>query len=206
MKRKFNSFKKEFPPIKLYLDDLKKIANILSEKCSVVSIGTDDCIFLNIDELKELDATLIKDLEISCKNPYLRLSFRPYRAELYFSEDNIENRGLASKLEDIIQKRQRNKLFWWTVNSANILFAISLSLIIYWQTNSLVAAYIAFILLSFAFIPLVIKFKRHTTILLKNKKDDIGFYSRNKDKIILTILGAGIGAVFTLLVQIFTKK
>ena len=80
--------------------------------------------------------------------------------------------------------------------------------VIYWITGSLIKTIIGYLLVSLVLIPIltVIQIKKHTTILLKNKKDEIGFCTRNKDKIIISILSAAFGAGFALLLQIFTKK
>ncbi|MEK0338501.1 MAG: hypothetical protein QQN41_13815, partial [Nitrosopumilus sp.] len=86
--------RKELPPVKLYLDDLQSICEILKQKTNSIDITTEDYELEDIKQLKSLEIEKIHYLSIKCSDPYISIEFDPSSASIYFAEDTTYNRGI----------------------------------------------------------------------------------------------------------------
>src|SRR5665811_388240 len=111
--RKLNKpINKKLPSIKLYLDDIEAIYDILETKVNKIDISTDDYAIEDIkakEDIKQismLQTNKINKLSIKCSFPNINVNFDTYTATIYFSEDTTQNRGILSEIEEIINKRK----------------------------------------------------------------------------------------------------
>lgn len=105
--RKINKpLREELPPVKLYLDDLKSICNVLKQKAKSIDITTEDYRVEDINQLKNIEIKKLHRLSINCYDPYISIDFTPSGATIYFAEDSTYNRGILSEIEDILSNRK----------------------------------------------------------------------------------------------------
>lgn len=107
MKKINKSFSIKLPPIRLYLDDLAQIADILGPSSSPVLISTSDYEFANVSELKSLKVDQINTLKISIREPHIWVSLEPSEARLYAANDDAMSRGLLEQVKQVFMARKR---------------------------------------------------------------------------------------------------
>lgn len=205
--------RKYFTPVKLYLNDLENIYNILKEYTNNVDIYTDNYRVEDIQKLKNLEVKKEHYLFIRCRDPNIELVFRPNQADIYFSEDTITNRGILSKIEEVLDK---SKVHFGRFLISNWMYLIFLLIFFgLMPINNLGLSYfnwiiIAYLVIVIFLVALLYNFatKSYSTIVYINKKDESSFWKRNKDKIwvaiisgtISAIIGAAIGSWITYLI------
>ncbi|MGD9117469.1 MAG: hypothetical protein PVJ08_01880 [Dehalococcoidia bacterium] len=217
--REFNQpIKKWLPPVKLYLDDLKKIYEILAEKVESIKFKTEDYELEDINELGDLGNKL-HNLIIKCSDPDITLEFNRARAKIYFDEDTEYNRAILSAIEAIILQRS-NLLVRVLSNPLCFLFAImlllfSIFLISAQEDMTSALGWLSIVLLLFSIIASIMSlrysFLEYSTIMLYTKREEVSSSKKEeapswkrKDLIIIAImaaiLGALIGSLITALV------
>jgi hypothetical protein len=202
MKKIDKSISKDYLPVKLYLDDLESIEEILKEVSTSLSFETEDYKFDSIEELKtHFKRAQINELHVKSSTPYITMDFTRMWTRIYVSSSDISNAGVFYRLDQIISNRNR-KLKWrysfyflWIVN------------ILLWIINGVpfgpklipVNPYLSISIDTLAFMWLIwfffIKFRRHSVIVLTHKNSEAPFLQRNKDNLILAIISALLGAI-----------
>ena len=219
MKKIKKPITKELPLFKLYLDDLESIYDILKQNAKDIVIrvdtGSEEYQSEDIKQLKELETKRIHDLSIECRDPYIRIGFYPSFAEINFGEDSTYNRGILSEIEDIISKRKvslgRFLASNWTAGLSGALIGISIfgipiilrkeqEMSYVWLCLALLLIGILLAISSYRF-----ALKSHSTIVLIERKEEISFWRRNKDQIVVAIIAAIIGSLITALVLWLSK-
>lgn len=187
-------------PVKLYLDDLKKIEAMLNEVSKDIKIESEGYEFSNIDELIQLQKESIETLCMKIYNPYLSIEFKKNEVWLYIADDTALSRGIYEKIKDYLYKHKRN-LSWVRKNS----LYTSIILIGYSIISGFFIKYmgITFAKINLAFMIgmflLVIYFSRaqFSLIYLVRRVEKPSFVERNKDRIILSIISAVFGGLVT---------
>lgn len=221
MKKKHEEyFNSAIPQTKIYLDDIEDILEILKENDINVEISDDDNIYDSIDELVVVKGKNPKKIKLHGRKEE-KPFFEWINIELTRTGSTIyvnHSRNLllpAHEIEKLLMTRKRKQIY----SVVNTRFAKGQI-----KSNSLVA--LAFVLLSsgyekffypgmafagFALIWAVVFIiaelnpDSNTEIELE-RRHNRGIYTRNKDKIIVGVLMALVGAGLTLLVTFISNK
>jgi hypothetical protein len=203
MKRIKKPISKELPPVKLYLDDLKHIYEILKERVKSIEITTEDYEVEDINQLKNLEIKKLHRLSIECSNPYITIEFHPSSASIYFAEDSTYNRGILSEIEDIISKRKVFlgrflTSFWANFLIGGLIGGSFIGMLVMPKTYAWL-----FLALELIFILSMIflwrfAFRSYSTIILLERKEESSFWKRNRDQIFIVIIGAIAGSLVTI--------
>ena len=211
MRKRSKTHSEKVPPVKLYLDDIEKIVEIIAEVSDQVLLITDEYEFVDASDLASLERGSINALEITCSDPYLQFELAPGWIRLYIGSDTPESRGTLEKVKAILLTRRR-RLGWLRDQ--------------YWLAPWFWLAPLALLLQgieSRAWLPIVAgiggtclfavwlwwgyraALYRHTVIVLRRRKEEVSFWKRNSDTIIVGIIMAVVagllGSVLTLFVQ-----
>lgn len=203
-----NSIKKNLPPLRLYLDELREVYEELSKHCEEpVTIQTCGYRLDNLDELGKLPAEQTNELFIHCLNPYLQIRLAPTHGEIYIGDDDIKSEGLASRIEKILLK---GKVLYPALPKSNwisFLFVTPLAFGIFLGNKILIFFGVSILLvvilwgwLNFEFVT-----KRYNTIVFKSRKEAPNFWKRNKDEIIMLVVGTLFGVIITKVIDLLIK-
>lgn len=206
---------KRFPPVKLYLDAIEKLVEVFELNNILYTIDVnEEYKYEKLSDLKEDEKyTKIKSFRIQSIRPYVSVYFKKNGAHLYTELDDIESTGLFNKLNDIIAKRQKRPSFLYslyTIWAINILY-VAVSLLNFYSTGSKTERIILHFLFLVIFATLVgyifyQRMKRFSTIYLFKKESQPSFFTRNKDQIVLVLVGAVVGALLTALAEYYLNK
>ena len=202
MKKIVKSYCEIIKPVKLYLDDLTEIVEILKGACEEVCIQIEDVQLDDLDEISSLRKEVIFDISVRGYEPYVSVEMKPHTIHLYIQEDTPESRGLLEKVKTVLLRCRRFTLF---LDNAPYIFGtllgFSIGIFVILKERPMVfgilnlALFMA-VVLSFKFV-FNEKLKHYTTVVLKYKIETPGFFKRNKDRILLALISASIGAIVT---------
>lgn len=215
MKKIHHPIRKELPPVKLYLDDIDEIIDILKEeKFSNIEIKTINNQYED-EELKNIN--LSEPLsEISSHKPiYITISFNSGFGpgiNIYTETDTALAYGVVKKIENLFKKRVR-KIFS-IITKANFalcffLFALAVANLlniidIITETTKWLILLLAAIFFGISMLLDSGKLLKKNIIILKRKKEQLNFWSRNKDQItvniIVYIIATIISAIITIII------
>jgi hypothetical protein len=201
--RRQKSYRRSYGPVVLWLDDLTEIVTVLMEKSKKVQISTEDYRFGTVDELKEHVGSQTQfALEIDCYDPYVSIDFDRNSVSLYVAAGD-QAFHLFNEVDGIIARRQRRfRLLysWWLLMVASAVIIVADYFLFFGAPE--LEPYVRFIppLLIICFIgPMFIRWQRVSVIKLQRRSDAPSFLERNKDKVLMMIIGAlitlAIGAV-----------
>ncbi len=108
MKKAGKAIVKQMPPVKIYLDDLQELYNILKNTCEKVTINTDIGVISDFEQLKYLNNKKIHNLSLDCCNPYISLDLKKDGARLYIAEGLKFNKGILAEIERTLGRCYRN--------------------------------------------------------------------------------------------------
>jgi hypothetical protein len=203
MERITRTLSRSFKPVRLYLDDIEEIVTIIKEIDAQPKIQVEDFRLDNLEEMTSLKKDMLHEMNISSTRPYISLEMRPSWIRLYISEDKAESRGIFEKIRTILVSRKRP--FTWIIHNS-FLYSVWCILALYgvvWgvrlKSIILTASFAIIFILAIVFTIYGIndQFKRYTIIIPKYKQDSPNFIKRNRDKIIIAIISAIIGAVLS---------
>ncbi|MDD5038394.1 MAG: hypothetical protein PHN78_03660 [Dehalococcoidales bacterium] len=205
---------KELPPVKLYLDDLKAICDTLAQKAKTIDISVDTGIeeykVEDIEQLKKLETKKIHELSIKCSDPYITIEFKPGWVKIYFGEDSTYNRGILSEIEDILQRRKVFggrflTSFWASFLVGGLIGGSFIGMLV--TSKTYVWLFLALELISILLMTFLWKFtfSGYSTIVLSESKEEISFWKRNRDQILVALIAATVGSLVTVLVLWIVK-
>ena len=211
MKKIVHSRTEYFKPVVLYLDDLEKIFEIIKEVCKKIIISTSEYEIENLNELKELNKESLNYLKINGQEPWLVLEIDFSNLYLYIHEEDAMSRGIFEKVKQILKDRKR-KYSWLSkdnfVGSIGTLLLGILIFSIYIGIKQKNLFYISIgilsLLLGFIFTRISLNLG-YNEIYLKRRAESKSFWKRKKDEIIIAIISAMIGSVFTILSLMLLK-
>ncbi len=207
------SINKTLPPLKLDLDDLQELENVLrSHRGSDFEITTKEysCSqVLDLSAVKEKTTSYIRFK--THRLPTIDIELGRHDASIYSSEDSATNRGIVEQLNDLLLKRKRRwvSLFyklWWL----SLLISISsFTVIPYFHLidrlplteQALVLITSLILWFSFLYSMCVYAFVR-TTVIFKYKDEMQGFWARNKDEILVKSIAELVKVVAGILIGI----
>ena len=203
MKKILQSYGESIRPVRIYLDELEDIIGFLDGTCEEIVIQCGNMLLDNLDELSTLNKELVHDLTIRGKRPYVSLDMKPDDIWLNIGEDTPVSRGLFEKIKAVLVRCRRP--FTRILHSGYFVgFALGLSINgvaygIYKEFKVLVALSLVLFAVSvfWTFYGFQDWRKRYTVVVLKHRIESPGFGKRNRDKIVLVIISALMGALIT---------
>lgn len=201
MKRIGNQRIEDFPAATLYLDDLEEIVTIFDDACKTIEISAGD---YTIDDARELTALAEKcrgrfeDIEIQGYDPYVSVDLRTFKISAYISEDSLEQRGIIAKVRDVVGRGKKRDPAWLS----NALIGVMMFAGITAAANGEYILGLISIIVTFAFIPLVVKYQMNNTVVVYNamRGRTKSFFQRRKDDLRIAAISAILGSVVTYLI------
>ncbi|MDD5195014.1 MAG: hypothetical protein PHQ96_04990 [Candidatus Omnitrophica bacterium] len=203
------SYSKCYKALILYRDDLEQIAKIFNKNCKEYTIEADEYKLANISEISNINKPSIIDFKIYGSQPYMYLDINHFEARLYCANKDDEILlGIASKINSILTKRV-SKIK--KIISSNFMF---IPILIIWffgiwifKNNLEVLKYSAIFYLIFSGLWFFFAGKLDNNIIyLFSSQSKNTFLKRNKDSIILLLLGGIIGIFFTIVTELIRKR
>lgn len=197
MKKLDQSISQEYLPVKLHLNDLVEMQQILRESTKNYKLQSSGYIYDSIEELaSNIGKHELFELEISSSEPYARIEFTRMWAKLYVGSSKLDSAGLFHNLHRILAKSRRRLWImysYYTVWGLNILSFAATYVQSPWRSV------FSFSALTMVFWVLFIRLRRHSTIILVSRDVPVTFWSRNKDEIIIALISAIMGAILGIL-------
>lgn len=205
MKKTDNSIYKTYSPLKLYMEDLEKIEEVLKEAANDVSIKTDDYEYESIKELCDhfiTKSNRIKRLKFETKSPYGSVEFKESDARIYFSSSD-KDAGLFFKLDQIISCKTRKPKWLYSI-FFSLLFPLFFGFVVsFFVARTINSIFLYSFLITYGITScltwwaMFTDLRRHSIISLNHKKS---WFAESIDKqpmtflqIILTILMTLVG-------------
>lgn len=196
-----NKYIKDFPPAKLYLNDLEMLLSLFDDNCDEVTFKTGEYDNIKPSELHELVEKLntnkFEDIYIHSRSPYMHLDLRSYGIEAYVSESNPQQLGIVAQAKDIINTRRKRYIESLSNLFINIpLFGgFILAILGEWELTAIAFG------LSFLMIWPATSYKMaHTVeVFTTPKKNHVPFFKRKKDELLIAVSSAFLGALFSFL-------
>jgi hypothetical protein len=209
MEKISDTISKELPRLRLYRDEIEELYQFLTgitdEKVIVETCGYR---LSSIDEVSKLSNDTAHDLQFSTKSPYIRIRLTAYGGDIYIGKGDVEAEGIASRIENILMKGKTYKPFLYDKPLLFYLFVIPLlvGLIIRNIFIIILGLFLFIIAVVWIIVEMQYSLKRYNTIIFRSRKDTVNFWKRNKDQIIMLIIGAVIGVVATVLGSIVVNS
>lgn len=194
----------DFPPARLYADDLREVIGMFEDVCRKTEVKAGDYRISTAAELDDLIAAhgqdTLPDLKIQGFDPYVSVDFMPYGIRAYSSDDTAVQLGLIAKLRAVVERgrtwRPPQALLWVP---AGVLAGVSGYL---FSARQPIPALTALSLALLIFLADVLLITRRSEIKLYTyqRNSRPGFIQRNGDQLVLLIVGAIAGAIITYLV------
>lgn len=211
MKKLAKQLSESLPPVKLFLDDIEKIVEIAGELSKEIELSTDEYSFANVNDLSQLQQEELTALNVHIYYFDLWLNFTPSYVSLSVQGNTATHIGVFQEIKNFIQSRRRkfltaykNVLIWilgliglGVVIAAPILHIRGLLLIGVFAT--------VIIIIALNILYYYITHRRYSIIILKRRIEQPSFLKRNKDKIILSLFSAVIGAILYVLIEFLIK-
>lgn len=217
MKKINTNFSVELKRIKLYLDDLEKLNELLREYFDMYSIKIDDYILDSFDEINKLQLknNVTNKLEITTKNPSIYITLNENHATINEGYDNTDHEraiGIIIKIKELLKPSTSiiNKynvvLLIWIPIAVITQIILSKFLLNYALSSALAIIFNFIILLLIILIDFNYKIIKHSKIYLFNRKDKDTFFKRNGDKIIIAVISFFMGIASTVIGQLILIK
>jgi len=188
---------REFGPLTLGTRAIAAIVEQLPDRSSLELIA-DDVKYESIEELvNERINSRVKCLTVNARDPYFSLDLQPHSARLYIGSSSLEAVGLFERVSSLLghcelKPRLAYRYGW--------VFAISLIapnalLLPILAPSAFLRTYISLLLLAWMIWLIYIKINRHSFIYIGPMIREPGFYSRNKDAVIVGTITGLVGAI-----------
>lgn len=215
MKKKEHSEKMEFVRnVLVYREDLEEIIHLFKSREMQITISDSGFEYDELDEVSKQRGNHLRELEISGKvkvGDYGRVSvsFSPDRAYVYASGFGAP-RELWHELLDFLRKHRSWKkrvskpFFWYFVSM--IAFNVEIFGFLREAVRSKTPWWVhAALIILMASWPLSYGYSRTLTTVRLIRHNEGGFWSRNREAIILLAIGAVLGGIVTYVVTILTR-
>lgn len=198
MKKLNQSRNKKFKFVRLYLPELQELWNLLEQHGESLEVKADQYQIENFDDFKTIKNP-IKNLDITCYRPYVSIRISPLWCELSILEDEEKTLGIFEKAKEILNKSQSKLRF---LTSYVTIWVLIIADGIVGRIYDIPYQYewIYYPLLGFLMIfSLYINLRKQALVMPYERKAFL--FARKKDDLIIAIIAAAAGSVFTLLVQ-----
>lgn len=213
MNKKIQSTNKKLKMPRLFREDLISIEEIITGelKPREYKLETAKYEYEKVDLIPK-DSGVVNEFHIRTYSPVIFIDFSRNSARIYAEEDDLITIGAFEKILKILKNRERKISLWsskvalWV---APILFGLSIPQIIELGEIKSEKLWIALSVAVLAAICWIVSFRRilykFSVINLFFSNEKPNFFRRNKDQIILLIIGASLGAILgailTVLIQ-----
>lgn len=195
---------KKYPPVKLYLEDLTAIEDILTDTntTTTIDVSTQDDRFKSIKELLDyIGAKRITRLKIhaSSHNSDATIQFEERFAGVTIAPNTNTNMGLFHKIDELITRRVLPLHWLYNFFTLQILLTVNLVLLLiaFLYRHNQPAASLAFLLVFSILGVLVLALslrtpylmtKRHSLIILAQRRSLLSFSPMNKEELYKDLL------------------
>jgi hypothetical protein len=185
------------PPFELYVEDIVGLFEVMRGVAKDVRIEVAGYELESPDELnalsEKLSTTVLHEFKIVASQPYLTLYCYPYSARFYISDQSLELVGVQTKISEIITSRRQT--LWWAMNPWVVPITGPMAIYVGSQFSGWILSATAIITAATYWWIYRRTFHRYTILCLTSRKERVSFWVRNRDKIILVILSALLGAI-----------
>ncbi len=189
MIRKTKNLEKNYPPRRIYLEDLLEIEKILKNSNHDIRIRTEDYIANTISEISEVckDKTL-NELTISTIDFRLRIHLGSSSATLEATSYTSNDTGIFHEIDDVLSKAKEAPFSVSSINflATAIILGITYSLFNYNFSSNLLTyinMYVLIIILIFTYY----RGSHYSTIVFSNKTNNYKLYDYKREIITLLI-------------------
>jgi hypothetical protein len=193
--KKQTTFTRSYRPVVIWLEDLEEIVSILKEAAKDVQISTEDYHFTSVDKLKEHYGSLTQFvMDITSSSPYVNIDFARRWMTVRVSP-GAQSAQLFHEIDAILARRQRSIFYnsWWSV--VPILLAGPAAYFFRAQAQVIIAVQLV---LAVWYIWVVFIGMRRTAVINLQRRSEVRpFFERNKDQLVLLLIGSVIGGLIT---------
>ena len=193
---------------RLYRDDLQRILALIGDSGLTTKISDNRFEYESLDEFQKTRGNSPREIRIEGKTskPYSSVSLDLLGRRWHLFSYGEINYGLVHDIENLLKTRQ-STLAYLPYNTINIVGLIIALIAVGANFTRVVALTLAIIslVIFLSSLALMTYFRFHPRLVL-NYKHEAGFFARNRDKILLLLIGAMLGALFPFLLWYFTGK
>lgn len=194
--------------MRLHLDELHEVYEVLSEYCKEgATIETCGYRISDLNELAKLPVEQTNELYINSTNRYLQISLTQNHGTIRVGSGNIEAEGLVSRIEKILLK---GKIRYPALPESTWIpfptgLPLLIGLIIRNKILTITGGVIFLVYILWGLIYIRFTTKRYSTIVFKLRKETPSFWKRNKDQLVMLIVGTIIVGVVTKVIDLLLK-
>jgi hypothetical protein len=203
MERLDKSQSHSFQPVRVQTKVIKEMLTYLEGR-EGLEIIADDVRYESANELvQDRGNTRVKELTIKARSPYISLVLNPCSARLFTDSSSAEATGLFVTIRGHLRRYEAKPRIFYSLFWMLALLIIS-SLILYFPVLSsyqFLRIYIFMFFLAWYFLWGYVNITRYSDVYIDDGVSKPGFFSRNKDTIVVgtvtAIIGAIVGSVLT---------
>ena len=203
MERLDKSQSHSFQPVQIQTKDIKDVLLHLDGR-EGLDIVADDVRYVSVEELiHDRVNTRAKRLSLKIQDPYVSIDLQPTSARLYTSSSSPDATGLFLTIRQIIRRREAKPRMLYNFNWL-FAFALTVPYIFYLPVLSaykFLSLYVTLIFAAWTAWVGYVHIRRYSNVYINDGAAQPGFYTRNKDTIIVgtvtAVIGAIVGSVLT---------
>ncbi len=205
MRKKIQDFSQDFKMPHLFREDLESIENIIKSLSPKYELETKDFEYNSVQEISK-DIDPVNNFHIKMFDPYVSIDFSKNDACIYTSDDDVKTIGVVKKITDIILKRERKCLYYFSSLSTylpSILFFLTFLGKEVIKSNKILflANFVLLFAVAWWIFGFYVRLYNFSVVEFAYRKNKSNFFDRNKDQIIVGIIVAIATVFLTLLLQ-----
>jgi hypothetical protein len=199
-KRRTLGHRRKLPPVRVFVDDVERILEILRQlPGGRTTVETDEhelgeaAEMTTLERVSELSISCVKDLDA-----WIRVTLERSEAVVWFKAADPAWRGAATEVEDVLRRRTRKVaafLRWCAIPlwiAIVAMFVLGFSFEGWWaRVGALVSVICLGIFASLAFVEL----RRYAIIVRDRSTNATTFWRRNSDALLVNAISAAVGFV-----------
>lgn len=192
--KKQKSFGRSYRPVVIWLEDLAEIVSTLKESAKDVQITTEDYQFATVEELKEHFGTQTQfAMEVTSSSPYTRLELTRLWVKLHVST-GPQSAQIFHDIDVVLARRQRSIFYswWWMVAVIALGFAPN-----FFPEQATPIVAVQSVMAAWYFWVMFTTLRRTTVVKLQRRSEARPFFERNKDQLLLLVIGGIVGGLIT---------
>ena len=208
VKKKIENADKTFASVKLYKKDVEELLAIMTTVFGEVRISDTQYEYDSLQELQDRKGTTIKDFKIS--SPSSSLHFSIGNSTLLKRTGEPEAVNAFAQISTLLNSSKRPILYaiFYPFTFVPLLFVPFIFIYLYRTSIDVKLAqsvyFFGIILVSIPFI--MQQVGAFSRLVLADEHQEETFWTRNKDKIIMLLVGGAIGAILTKLIPFILSK
>ena len=212
LKRIRSDITRSLPSVRLYLDDLDRIFDICRAAGGEVKI---ECGDYHVDEpvdLRELGLRSIHQLKIRSRHPDVVVILDPRSCILYTTAEDAGSKATLHDIEAILRERRpplptlrTSAIVLFMIGWCGFALLLSPNLGPIVPSTSITVGVVVtagwLILLGYY----TQNLNRHSTVIAVRRSEDVGFFQRKRDDLLLGAMLVAVGSVITLVIQLIVE-